>query len=63
MKKIYQKPAVGPANTVLESLLADSGVWSNGIDYGGVDNDGTHTPASRRQNSLWNDDGDEWLMV
>ena len=60
MKKIYQKPTIMLADTETESLLVNSGVYSEGIDYGGVD-DGTNTPSSRSNNSLWDDDGDNWL--
>ena len=55
MKKIYQKPIMKQADAETENLLEGSGVFSIGIDYGGVD-DGTNTPSSRQNNSLWDDD-------
>jgi hypothetical protein len=60
MKKIYQKPTMKLEYAETENLLEGSGVFSIGIDYGGVD-DGTNTPSSRQNNSLWDDDDDDWL--
>ena len=46
--------------TAIEQLLSGSGVQSdNGIDYGGVDEDGTKDPAARRHRSEWDDEEDE----
>ena len=56
MKKVYQKPTILLADAESENLLANSGVYSKDVDYGGVDH-GTNTPSSRRDNSHW-DDGD-----
>ena len=44
-KKEYMTTTMDVVEIEKMTLLAGSGVSSNGIDYGGVD-DGTHDPAS-----------------
>ncbi|MBQ9357443.1 MAG: hypothetical protein IJT98_09175 [Prevotella sp.] len=61
MKKEYKKPAVTQAHIESVNPLANSGVWSDKMGYGGVD-DGTHAPSSRWHNRLWDDDDDDWLL-
>ena len=41
-------------------ICASEGVTSNnGIDYGGVDEDGELDPASRRRRDVWDDEEEE----
>ncbi len=41
----------------VENMIATSGVTSDGIGYGGVDEDGKLTPSSRSRRGTW---GDLW---
>ena len=57
MKKIYITPAMKAAAMEMENLMTDSGVVSTqGIGYGGVDEDGTIEPAARGYNGLWDEE-------
>lgn len=60
MKKEYMQPSVMMVQTRLAMIICDSqGITSDkGIDYGGVDEDGTKEPAARRY-SVWNDEEEE----
>ena len=46
----------------IENMIATSGVTGDGIDYGGVDEDGSLTPSSRGRRgtwgNLWNGEGE-----
>ena len=59
MKKIYMRPAQSMIETEPDQIICGSrGVTSDrGIDYGGVDEEGSLDPSSRRYES-W-DDGNE----
>ncbi len=47
MKKTYFTPTMGVVHTDAMKLLSGSGVESSlGIDYGGVDTDGTMEPGA-----------------
>ena len=60
MKKKYLQPSVSMDNMALQVILAVSGVTSDkGIGYGGVDENGTKDPSSRRSMDLWDDEEDE----
>lgn len=59
MKKTYIQPCMEVVSEDCSVLMSSSGVESNnGIGYGGVDDDGTKDPASRRFGSDWDDDVD-----
>ena len=45
-KKEYIAPSMDVVEIKNMQLLAGSGVTSTGIDYGGVDNDGTLDPSA-----------------
>ena len=57
MKKTYVTPQMETMVMDTASLLSDSKsvTGPDGIGYGGVDEDGTKDPASRRFD-VWNDD-------
>lgn len=57
MKKTYQEPTTQVVTIDAGVILAGSvGVTSTkGIQYGGVDEDGSLDPASRRRNDHWED--------
>lgn len=61
MKRIYQQPSVEMANYGMEEMIcASKDITSElGIDYGGVDEDGTKDPASRQNCSVWEDEENE----
>jgi hypothetical protein len=58
MKKTYITPITAYMAAAADELLTISaGVYSQyGIDYGGVDNDGSMVPGARRSQSLWSDE-------
>ena len=57
MKKIYSAPVAEIMSTEMEELLVGSVTSAEkGIDYGGVDEDGTKDPSSRRQQDIWEDE-------
>lgn len=58
MKKIYLQPSFVMVETNLNSMICVSqGVTSEkDIDYGGVDEEGTKDPASRRYRNEWEED-------
>ena len=60
MKKTYIQPLTEVVQMgTWNFICASKGVTSNnGIDYGGVDEDGELDPASRRRRDVW-DDGEE----
>jgi len=61
MKKNYMEPSVVVAEVKLEGMTCAStgGVSSDyGIDYGGVDEQGTKEPSARRRD-VWEDDGED----
>ncbi|MBR6189977.1 MAG: hypothetical protein IKQ59_13665 [Prevotella sp.] len=58
MKKTYLQPSVmvhyiGPKTIICGSQDITS---DQGITYGGVDDDGTKDPASRRHRDMWEDE-------
>ena len=56
MKKVYIRPFTVVLATDMEPLMNGSGVSSNnGIDYGGVDEEGEKDPASNRHRKTWDD--------
>lgn len=59
MKKTYMKPVIDIDGMEAETIIcASQGVTSgNGIGYGGVDENGSKDPASRREFSVWDE---EW---
>ena len=61
MKKAYLQPATEVLKLSLHGLLMASGVQSDnkGIEYGGVDEEGTQDPAARRHRDAWDDDIEE----
>jgi len=63
MKKTYIVPDTQIVLTAPQTMICQSvgGVnSSNGIDYGGVDEDGTMEPSARRHhNDVWNEDMEE----
>lgn len=61
MKKTYQKPSVLTAETELNAMICQSGGVNSGkgITYGGVDEEGTQKPGSRRRKDIWEDEEDE----
>ena len=62
MKKTYLKPSTVTVSTELVTIVCQSGgdVSSDkGIGYGGVDEEGSLDPASRRRRDVWEDVGDE----
>ena len=59
MKKTYITPITAyMAATADEVLTIASGVYSEdeGIEYGGIDEDGTKVPGARRHQDLWYDE-------
>lgn len=60
MKKSYLRPCMTAEKTdATELICASQDITSNvGIDYGGVDKEGTQTVDSR-SHSVWNDDEED----
>ena len=61
MKKTYIQPLTEVVRMgTWNFICASEGVISNnGIDYGGVDEDGELDPASRRRRDVWDDEEEE----
>ena len=62
MKKTYMKPSATVALTHPLTMICSSQniTGKDGeITYGGVDEEGTKDPASRRHQSVWADDEEE----
>lgn len=55
MKRVYLKPAIEEIEADLAVTLCNSVFSEEGIGYGGVDEDGTHDPASRSYD-MWDED-------
>ncbi len=55
MKKTYIQPLTEVVQMGTMSIICASqgGTWSNGIDYGGVDEDGGKDPAARQRRNEW----------
>ena len=64
MKKTYIQPLTEVVRMgTWNFICASEGVTSNnGIDYGGVDEDGELDPASRRRRDVWDDEEEEELV-
>jgi hypothetical protein len=58
MKKIYMRPAQSMIETEPDQMICGSIKSDRGIDYGGVDEEGSLDPSSRRYES-WDDDNEE----
>lgn len=62
MKKNYIAPSVEITNVALQQMIAGSDGFKTNMDglggYGGVDEDGTKDPSSRRRRNIWEDDED-----
>lgn len=58
MKKTYIEPVIDIDSMEAETFIcASQGVTSgNGIGYGGVDENGSKDPASRREFSVWDEE-------
>ena len=61
MKKTYLQPSTEMVIIGTTTMIcASQGITSdNGIDYGGVDENGEKDPSSRRQRNLWEDEEEE----
>ena len=60
MKKTYLQPSAEMDSIGTESMICNSVTSDNGIGYGGVDEDGTKEPASRRyRNNVWEEQYEE----
>ena len=61
MTKKYLKPSTEVVETKLTELICGSKdiTSDKSIDYGGIDEEGTKDPASRRYNN-WEEDEDEF---
>lgn len=57
MKTLYITPSVEILELSVENMIATSGVNSDGIGYGGVDEEGTLIPSSNGRRGGW---GDLW---
>ena len=58
MKKTYIQPSIEMAQSLLNGMICssqDSIASDNGIGYGGVDEEGSLEPASRRLN-VWEEE-------
>ena len=57
MKKIYIKPIIEEQRIVALKLMSGSGVTSNnGIEYAGIDEDGTEDPDANNNDDIWDDE-------
>ncbi len=57
MRKLYIRPSVKTMECESDELMYASGVYSDkGIDYGGVDEDGSREASSRQLRSVWEDE-------
>ena len=63
MKNKYITPAIEIEMAEPEMMICGSQdiTSDKGIDYGGVDEEGTLEPASRRHFSVWDEDDEEWF--
>ena len=61
-KKGYVRPYTMVQNiNIAELICASMGVTSDvGIDYGGVDEEGTKTAESRRRYPVWVNNEEDW---
>jgi hypothetical protein len=57
MKKPYAPPLLSAAMAELGNMICGSVRSTNGIGYGGIDEDGEKTPSARR-NDIWGIDED-----
>lgn len=57
MKTTYITPDMVVLELATETMIATSGVNSEGIGYGGVDEDGSIIPSSNDRRGAW---GDLW---
>ena len=57
MKKKYLEPTIESIHVEATMMICGSNNISSdiGINYGGVDEDGTKDPSSRKYNNLWDD--------
>jgi len=62
MKNTYLQPSAEMENMEVESFICSSQVVTseNGITYGGVDENGTLDPASRKYHDEWEENEDEY---
>lgn len=58
-KKTYLSPFIIITKVETVGFFCKSGVQNNDIPYGGIDDNGTLVPGSRRQNDMWYDEEDE----
>lgn len=61
MKKQYLQPSLVIVQVKTAELICNSQdiISDLGIDYGGVDEDGTETVDSRRHQTVWDDEEEE----
>ena len=62
MKKMYSKPQMEVISVSVAGMLANSNsiTGPEGTSYGGVDEDGSITPSTRRHQGVWDDDEEDW---
>lgn len=53
MKTQYITPSMEIQEISIEKMIATSGVYSDEIGYGGIDEDGTITPYSMGRRGTW----------
>ncbi len=61
-KTAYIAPAIKTRIIYIESVLASASKdvkSNNGIDYGGVDEEGTHEPSAKDDDFFWDSSIDE----
>jgi hypothetical protein len=63
MKKTYLQPSTEMVILGTTTIICGSQdiTSDNGIDYGGVDENGEKDPSSRRQQDVWEDEEEEEL--
>lgn len=63
MKKTYMKPETQTVSVLPMTMIAASDSINSeqleGVTYGGVDDEGTLDPASRRNRKMWDDEDEE----
>lgn len=61
MKKTYLKPLTEVVRMGMTMMIctSESVTSNNGIDYGGVDEDGEKDPAARRRRNVWDEEEEE----
>ena len=61
MKKVYMQPAVVMVETRTAMMICGSQdiTSDKGINYGGVDEEGTKDPSSRRYRDAWDEEDEE----